>query len=335
MKIRTFSRITFALATSAMMIFLSGLESMSEPAITSSELQSPDSQSVALRNQLQAAQENLSSRNLPIKIVSYTYVPNTSLQSNDQVAKLQNQLVSEQAIVPQYDGLDPKSFALNTIQERMKVDRTDSSSNQNVVSNIQSEVFPLIKTGQRTVDITWESQGKQFHTTCIYDDKGIVYDNILSNIALVDVNKSAQAAETAISKDTSQFLGQDVQKRTTYSFSRRALDYTIKWLWGSERGRITVDHSILWNGSNYIYDQSANNSSYMDLGSAQAQTKETRLDRRRYAKIAYGYAWATPTASFKISFDAKKGDVGGSFSVSLSGIGSKGGGDGYSTIYIQ
>lgn len=319
-----------------MMISLSGLESVSEPVTTSSELQSPDSQSVALRNQLQAAQENLSSRNLPIKIVSYTYVPNNSLQSNAQIAKLQNQLVSEQAIVPQYDGLDPKSFALNTIQERMKADGTNSLSDQNVVSNIRSEVFPLIKTGQRTVDITWESQGKQFHTTCIYDDKGIVYDNILSNIALVQVNKSAQTqAEAVIPKDTSQSLGQDVQQKKpkTYSFTCRAMDYEIDWPWGSERGRITVDHTLIWNGYNKAYDHSGDSNYHMTLGSAKAETKPTILDNKhRYVKLAYGYAWATPTASFSISFDAKKGDVGGSFKVSLSGLSSKGGGDDHSTI---
>jgi hypothetical protein len=332
MKICTFNRIASVLATSVIMIALSAPESVSNPMPTSPEVQSQtDSQSTPLIDQLESAQENLKSRNLPIKIVNYTL--NTSLQSDVQTNELENRLVSEQAIVPQYDGLHPESFALDTIQERMNAFRVDSSNNQNVVSNIQSAVFPLIKTGQHTLDITWESQGKQFHTTGIYDDKGIVYDNILSNIALVDMSESTKTTETVNPKDASQSAEQGVQSLTT-SYETRALDYTIKWIWGGKRGSITVDHGILWNGSNYIYDQYANADYYMTLGSAQAQTKETVLDRRREAKIAYGYAWATPTADFSISFDAKKGPVGGSFTVSLSGVGSKGGGDDHHLIYL-
>lgn len=301
--------------------------------------QSLDSQSAVLINQLQASQKNLSSRNLPIKIVSYTHGPHTSLQSKDQIAKLQNQLVSEQEIVPQYDGLDPSSFTLNTIQKRMELNRTDSLRNQNVVSNIQSEVFPLIKTGQRTVDITWESQGKQFHTTCIYDDKGIVYDNILSNIALVQVNKSAIQAKAVIPKDTStsQSLGKDVQqkKTRTYSFTYQPMNYELDWPWGKERGRITVDHTIVWNGYNRAYNQNGDPNAYMTLGTAEARVKPTILDNKhRYAKLAYGYAWATPSAkaSISFSFDPKKGGIGGSFNVSVSSLGSSGKGDNHSTI---
>ncbi len=328
MIIPMFNRIAFALAASAVMISFSAPESVSNPMPTSPESQIPtDSQTATLIGQLQSAQENLSSRNLPIKIVGYTL--DTSLQSDAQMTELQNRLVSEQAIVPQYDGLHPESFTLSTIQERMNMFRANSSSNQNVVSNIQSEVFPLLKTGQHALDITWESQGKQFHTTSIYDDKGIVYDNILSNIALVDESKSTETAE----KDAPQSVEQGVQSLTT-TYETRPLDYTITWVWGGERGKITVDHGILWNGSNYIYDQYANANYYMSLGSAEAKTKETVLDRRREAKIAYGYAWATPTADFSISFDAKKGPVGGSFTVSLSGVGSKGGGDDHHLIYL-
>jgi hypothetical protein len=330
MKISTFNRVAFVLAISAVMISFSAPESWSDPLPTSPELQSPaDSQSVTLIDQLKSAQENLKSRNLPIKIVGYSL--DTALQSGVQTTELQNQLVSEQTVVPQYDGLHPESFALSTIQERMSRFRADNSNNQNVVSNIQSAVFPLIKPGQRTLNITWESQGKQFHTTGIYDEKGMVYDNILSNIVLVDVNEAAKTTETV--KDASPSVEQGVQSLTT-SYETRALDYTIKWVWGSERGKITVDHGILWNGSNYIYDQYANADYYMSLGSAQAKTQETVLDRRREAKIAYGYAWATPTADFSISFDAKKGPVGGSFSVSLNGVGSKGGGDDHHLIYL-
>jgi hypothetical protein len=283
--------------------------------------------SSVLLEQLGAVKQNLSSSKLPLRMVEMKL--SGTLESNAQVDELRQRLVAGQALVPQYDGLHAESFALSTVEQRMTDFQLDSQNNQNVVANIETAVFPLIKAGQRTVDLTWESGGKQFHTTGVYDEQGIVYDNVLSNIVLVEEEQPSKLEDT-LEPGTESTL----QAQAT-AYTARALDLTIKWVWGGKRGKITVDHTIIWNGSNYIYDQSGSAHHYMTLGKTDAKTKNTVMSHRRYAKIAYGYAWATPTASFSISFDAKRGDVGGSFKVSLSGVGSKGGGDAHHTIYLR
>lgn len=273
-----------------------------------------------LLSQLEAVKGNLGGSRLPLRLVGVKL--NGPLQSEAQAASARAQMVAGAAIVPQYDGTHPDSFSLRTVQERMQAFQADGVHNQDVVANIQTLVFPLVKAGQRTADLTWESEGKQFHSLCVYDQKGIVYDSVLSN--LVQVQEGQPGTEQNLQPQGGS-SGSDVSAQATYAFTARALTYTIKWIWGGTRGKITVDHTILWNGSNYIYSQNGSADYYMTLGSAGAKTRGTVLDHRRYAVLAYGYAWATPTASFSISFDAKKGPVGGSFNVSLSGVGSKGG----------
>jgi hypothetical protein len=227
---------------------------------------------------------------------------------------------------------------------------------RDIVGNIRATVTPLVTKGKSTATLTWRNpDGTRFTSTCVYDANGVVYDNMLSNIVLFEDQSANEARPTKIKLPTGpivppprapgsepgielpdpsfQGLAEAAAARQ-YHFQVRAFDSTIKWVWGGTRGKITVDHAILWNGSNKIIDQSYALDAWMSVGSAQVKAKETVFKPASYAKIAYGYAWATPTADFSISFDAKKGEVGGSFKVSLKGVGSKGGGDRHHTIYL-
>jgi hypothetical protein len=288
-------------------LFLSACSSGALPSSSGQALSSglAASDDEVVIQQIEAARTALADHSLPLSILSYQ--SDLPLNSDSDVTALEGSIADDQATVPQFDGRNTSSLSLRTVSELT-----------NVRGNLEQMVFPLLKAGQKTLDITWSrSDGSEFHTKCVYDENGVVYDNVLSNLAFVE------AAPPPVKKLA-------IEPQQTYAFTARALDYTITWIWGSTRGKITVDHTIIWNGSNHIYTQNGSADAWMTLGSAQAQTHNTQLDPSRYAVMAYGYAWATPTASFKISYDGGHAK----FDVSLSGVGSKGGGDDHHTIYI-
>lgn len=327
-------------------------EAIGAPITPPSTPRPADDDGVVL-DQIAAARAQIAALGLPTSLVSFAY--DAPIASDAQVTSVQSDIGGVHAVVPRFDGSSPASFSTSTVADRMAVRAADETQ-LDVSGNLQAQVYPLIKTGQKTLDLTWQNtDGTQFHSKCVYDATGVVYDNMLSNLVVVDAGPAPADSTTAppsvgihpifepptpVTTDSldsslnpaAESSSAAAAKR--YSFTARAVDTTIKWVWGGTRGKIIVDHSILWNGSNTIYDQSTSTSYYMSLGSAQAQAKNTVLKTNAYAKIAWGYAWATPTADFSIKFDAKKGDVGGSFDVSLKGVGSKGGGDGHHTIYL-
>jgi hypothetical protein len=67
----------------------------------------------------------------------------------------------------------------------------------------------------------------------------------------------------------------------------------------------------------------------MTLGDAKAKQRAHKIRKPRISKLAWEYGWATPTASFKISFDARSV----TFSAETGGIGSAGKGDGVHVLY--
>jgi hypothetical protein len=284
-------------------VFLSGCGSAALPTSSAPEVSTAPADTLVAW-QIEAAKVAMASKNLPLTLVSYE--SDAPLTSDDDVTALEGSIADGRSTVVQFDGQHSDSLALHTVAELA-----------HVRPNLEQMVFPLLKAGQKTLDLTWaRSDGSRFHTKCVYDENGVVYDNVLSNLAFVEA-----AAPGGLKRKI---------EPQSVAFTANALDYTISWIWGGTRGKITVDHTIIWNGSNQIYTQNGSANAWMTLGSADAQTHNTDFNPWSYAVIAYGYAWATPTASFKISYDAGKAK----FDVSLSGVGSKGGGDDHHTIYI-
>ena len=281
-----------------------------------------------VEEQLKLSEQNLASHQLPLKILSYKF--ESTIQTDDQLAAAKAQLLDDNDLVPQYDGTNVSSFSLNTMKECINASIKDNEEGIDVVQNIQSEVFPLISKGQKLLDISWDLNGKQFVSKCIYNEDGIVYDNILSNIIFFDSDITTQDSVKP-SLDNSTCISKAVDKtEAQYSFTATVLNYTIKWIWGSTRGKIIIKHYIIWNGINYIYDHGGSAEAWMSLGSAKARWANNYLARHSRSKMAWAYGWATPTASFSITFHTSTL----TFSTSTSGIGSRGSGSGIHTIYL-
>ena len=115
------------------------------------------------------------------------------------------------------------------------------------------------------------------------------------------------------------------------SFTANVVDVTIKWIWGSTRGKVVIDHYVItcdsWrsfcNDGHAITD-------WMTLGHTNAQARRNFFRRSpRLSKLAWGYAWGTPTVSLNVTWHS--GSL--SFTASTSGVGSNGHGAGIHTIF--
>lgn len=274
--------------------------------------------------QLDTSVQALAARGLPLQLISYT--PAAPLDTEDAVRAARANLVDAAAIVPNFNGIDATSLRLNTVRERMQAYHAGSDV-QNVAANIETVAFPAVQRGQKVLDVIWESDGRQFPSKLIYDESGIVYDNILSNIAVVDDPEvtaelpPGQPTETSAAGGMTAFANQ--------SFSVRFKNITITWIWGGTRGKIVMDHYVIsCDGWRSFCDDGGQVDAWMTLGSAEGKTRRNALIKPRISKLAWGYGWATPTASFSITWNP--GSL--SFSASTSGVGSAGKGSGIHTI---
>jgi hypothetical protein len=275
--------------------------------------------------QLDAANAALATRGLSLQLVGYTAA--APLDSDAAVRGAKSEIVDTSALVPQFDGVHPASLRLNTIEERMLAFR-DGADVQDVVENIESVAFPHIQTGQRALDVSWVSEGRTFQTKLVYDENGVVYDNMLSNLAFVEVGEVAEdkppAARTA-TPSTGGFTAFANQ-----SFSTRFVNLRIQWVWGGTRGEVQLDHYVIsCDGWVSFCDDGGQSNAWMSLGSAEGRTRRNALRKPRISKLAWAYGWATPTASFSITWNS--GTL--SFSASTSGVGSAGKGAGIHTIF--
>lgn len=144
----------------------------------------------------------------------------------------------------------------------------------------------------------------------MYDKNGLVYDHVLANLFLLEDNTPQAASARA-------------------SYTATVRDITIKWLWGSTRGKVVIQHSILVDRGRIVSNWGSSEA-WMSVGSADAKRNSYSL-HTTYAQLTWAYGWATPTASFKFSYSGKPAK----WSVSMSGVGSKGNGSGIHTYYLN
>lgn len=276
-------------------------------------------------DQLQKSKANLEASGLPIHLLEFHAAG--PLATDAEVQALEGRMIEDAAMVPQYDGAHAATFSVRAIGDRMRDVQAGQPEAQDVVANIRGMAFPAIHPGQKTADLTWESQGRVFHTTCVYDEKGVVYDNLLSNLVFVEAQELP--AETSLDQ-LRRSAAESATPMVNQSFTATVVDLTLKWVWGSTRGKVHIDHYVITSDGWYSFsDDGGSATAYMDLGSAGAQQKRHSLTYPRISKQAWGYGWATPTASFHIAWQSGSA----SFDVSLSGVGSDGKGEGIHTIY--
>src|SRR5262249_46784072 len=158
------------------------------------------------------------------------------------------------------------------------------------------------------LDVTWESQGRQFDTRLVYDENGVVYDNMLSNLAVVEPGEALAEKVSGPPEPTT-----DPTPRTgmtpfaNASFTANVVNVTIKWIWGATRGKVVINHYVIsCDGWRTFCDDGFTETDWMSIGHTNAQAHRNFFRRSpRLSKLAWGYAWGTPTVTLHVSFNAK------------------------------
>ncbi|BAP30883.1 uncharacterized protein CHSO_1846 [Chryseobacterium sp. StRB126] len=165
-----------------------------------------------------------------------------------------------------------------------------------------------IKTGTNVMEIIWSNKNGKFTTLCFYHDSGIIWDNVLGGLIMMDTRGAVENSNTAAAKVVSKWYKEW---------------WTANWLWGSKRGEMGYQITIYYTGSS-VSNTDVNDWSNISLGKAKSESKVTKKTGA-YGQCQYALGLCTPTGS--LSFNASK------FSVSFSGLGSNMVSNGYKSLY--
>lgn len=163
--------------------------------------------------------------------------------------------------------------------------------------NIKDVVVNEIKPNDNLLEITWLNKGQKFTSFCVYRDSGIVWDNVLSGLIIMDPKGNTEVSNEGQSKIASKWYKQW---------------WTATWLWGSDRGEVGYQITIYYSGTT-VSNTDVSDWGSMSLGSARSESKVTK-ETGSYGQCRYALGLCTPTGSLSFSYS--------SFSVSFSGLGS-------------
>ncbi|AZA93402.1 Uncharacterised protein [Chryseobacterium nakagawai] len=165
-----------------------------------------------------------------------------------------------------------------------------------------------IKTGTNVMEIIWSNKNGKFTSLCFYNDSGIIWDNVLGGLIMMDTRGTVENSNAAAAKVASKWYKEW---------------WTAKWLWGSKRGEMGYQITIYYTGSS-VSNTDVNDWANISLGKAKSESKVTKK-AGAYGQCQYALGLCTPTGS--LSFNASK------FSVSFSGLGSNMVSNGYKSLY--
>lgn len=273
----------------------------------------------AIVRQLSLAESNLVSHHLPLRLVGYER--GQTLRDDQDVVMFRQLLLDDSNLLPVFDGRNPRSFRLLTVLdlEQKPMLLQGRSSAEDVMIGIEQVVFPLVRTGLSVMDIVWEYQGTQFHSQCLYDKRGVVYDNVLSNIVFVK-DRTQEADRADIHPDL-------VAPNASYTKSKHPVNLNIYWIWGSLRGHIDVYHYAQITDGRAV-SQWGSYSGWMTLGTATGSYHDITLTAS-YAKAQWAYGWATVGMTVRITWNSSLLR----FDITITGLGSSGSGQGSDVIY--
>ena len=163
--------------------------------------------------------------------------------------------------------------------------------------SIKDVVVNEIKPDDNLLEITWLNKGQKFTSLCVYRNSGIVWDNVLSGLIIMDPKGKIEVSNEGQSKIASKWYKQW---------------WTATWLWGSDRGEVGYQITIYYSGST-VSNTDVSDWGSMSLGSARSESKVTK-ETGSYGQCRYALGLCTPTGSLSFSYS--------SFSVSFSGLGS-------------
>ncbi|MCS3531994.1 hypothetical protein [Chryseobacterium sp. JUb7] len=214
------------------------------------------------------------------------------LSSRKSLEITQNLIAQKNAFVATGNIMDPQTVKIGTIGNLNSGEELAAAQTE-----LKNLIGKEINTEANVLEISWNHKGEQFSTLCFYNDSGIIWDNVLAG--LVMINQRGNVAES-----------KEVQAKVSSKWYKQW--WTANWLWGSKRGEIGYQITIYYTGSS-VSNVDVSDWGNISLGKAKSESKVTKKTGA-YGQCRYALGLCTPTGS--LSFNSSN------FSVSFSGLGS-------------
>ena len=256
----------------------------------------------AVQNQINLSKANLSEYlNDDLQIDQVIVLGKVS--TSKAITMAQNALSNQESTVAFGNIKDSKSVVIGKMKNIYSGNSLETSQ-----KNIKEIAVKEIQLDDNLLEITWIYEGQKFTSLCFYRNSGIVWDNVLSGLIMMDPKGKIEVSNEGQSKVYSRWYKQW---------------WTASWLWGSDRGEIGYQITIYYSGST-VSNTDVSDWGYMSLGSARSESKVTK-ETGSYGQCRYALGLCTPTGSLSFSYS--------SFSVSFSGLGSNIVSNGYKSLY--
>ncbi|ELR71176.1 hypothetical protein C900_02980 [Fulvivirga imtechensis AK7] len=228
--------------------------------------------------------------------------------SDDKSADMSHRVVADEDNVAAYGNImEPSSVHIGKMKSLYSGKKlTDTRA------NVQDIAAQEIKSGDMVLEVTWKSGNETFTTQCFYRESGIVYDNVLTGLVMMDPEGHVEQSKT----------GKADRQAATYSSWYKQW-WTAKWLWGSDRGEMGYKITIYYSGS-YVSNTDVSDWGHITLGKARSESRIVK-NSGSYGKCQYALGMCTPVGSLSFSHS--------NFSVSFSGLGSNVVANGYKSRY--
>lgn len=182
-------------------------------------------------------------------------------------------------------------------------------------SILRQSAIQELKLGDKIVYIQWQQGNKTFETPCIYNNNGIVWDNILTGVYVMDAQPVVERSDVETVNVNGRAIVGKWESNT----------WTVNWIFGSKRGQMVEKITIYYdNVTRRVSSTDRYDDAYINIGSAKSESK-ILVNSGSYGKIQYALGVATPLASVSMNWT--------NFKVEVSGIGSNSTHNGTHTLY--
>lgn len=214
-----------------------------------------------------------------------------TLSTEKSVSIAQNLITDQESFISSGNILAPETVQVS------KLGNLSSQELSTAQEGLKEIAQKEIKTNVHVLEITWNNKGENFTSLCFYNDSGIIWDNVLGGLVMMDTRGTSEVSDPA-------------QAKVSYKWYKQW--WTADWIWGTKRGEMGYKITIYYSGST-VSNTDVEDWANISLGKAKSESKVTK-NSGAYGKCAFALGLCTPTGS--LSFNSTN------FTVSFSGLGS-------------
>lgn len=225
-----------------------------------------------------------------------------TLSTEKSVSIAQSLITDQESFISTGNILTPETVQVN------KLGNLSSQELSTAQEGLKEIAQKEIKTNVNVLEISWNNKGESFTSLCFYNDSGIIWDNVLGGLVMMDTRGTTEVSDNTQAKVSSKWYKQW---------------WTADWIWGTKRGEMGYKITIYYSGST-VSNTDVEDWANISLGKAKSESKITK-NSGTYGKCAFALGLCTPTGS--LSFNSTN------FTVSFSGLGSNIVHNGTKTLY--